>query len=287
MGTSRAQDSPALFIYYTANLNAALDDCQCGDENVGGLTRVATVLKHAREQHEPLLILDAGDFFNSYAQSLMHLYLLRMMARLPYTALNVGDQELVESLAFLQDAKKLFPERLPFLSTNLHLGKDPVPWLPMKKLSFPRIQVFLFALVDSRAFEFIAAEPVQVDAPEQRLRRWLKHPKSGHDFYLVLFHGTWQHARQLVQRFPEIDLIILGHNQQRRTEKVGQTLLVEPGTEGQWVGAIRVIPKEGTWQLEHRFIPVTREIAEDPRIKELALEFYRKLNQLQEGRNER
>ncbi len=281
-----AAQEPVLQIMYTGNINAALDDCRCGDENVGGLTRVATILRSAQRQYPHLLVLDAGDWFNSYSQSLLNLFLLRMMRDLPYNALNVGDQELVESVDFLFDAQKLFPGEIPLVSTNLQVRREVLPWRPLRQFPFPQIRVHLFAVADSSAFDFISPGFVRVESPLRALQKWLPPRKGDRDFYLLLFHGRWERARRLVRHFPGLDLVILAHQQQQRGLQIGSTLLVEAGTEGQWVGQVTV-RKNGTfWRMRSRFIPVTQAVAEDPVMKELALECYRKLNQLQEGDNE-
>lgn len=59
--------TPTIHIVYTGNLNCSLDDCRCGGELVGGLTRITTVVDSLRGKYPGLILLDGGDHLSSYS----------------------------------------------------------------------------------------------------------------------------------------------------------------------------------------------------------------------------
>lgn len=265
-------DSRRIDIVYTGNLNCVLDDCGCGGDTVGGLTRIKPLVDSLRRRLPQLILLDAGDFMSSYSLPEANSVMLLLMAALRYDALNLGDQEFVEKPAFWNSLDSQAKDALPMLAGNIdhdQLQKT----MPAVRLQRALLSqgISVTGVVDIHSFEFIAAPPKGPAGTESFLASWVKEPAL---LRILLFHGSWERARALAARFPGIDLIILAHNQQRKFETGGGRALAESGADGQFVGHITARRVGETWRFSNEFIPVTRSLPVDPAARAMVDAYY-------------
>ena len=131
--------SPALHaaqftIIYSNDVLGELELCGCDDEQLGGLSRKASVITGLKKEGRPILVLDAGNLFfkerpgtgiEQKEYLLKSEYILEAYRQTGCDAFNVGETDLFFGLAHLQELKKkgLFP----FLSANLLDKKNGKP----------------------------------------------------------------------------------------------------------------------------------------------------------------
>jgi 2',3'-cyclic-nucleotide 2'-phosphodiesterase (5'-nucleotidase family) len=100
--------------------------------------------------------------------------------------------------------------------------------------------------------------------------------KARVDAVVALTHLTYAQDRALAERFPEIDLIVGGHEHFPITASHNRTLISKTGSDAKYVGRIdlvRPIPRPGrpsagsVGRVErfHELIPVTAALADEPR----------------------
>lgn len=271
--------SPEIHLIYTGNLNCALDDCHCGDGLAGGFTRILTALDSLRERHPGLILVDAGDALNSYSLPNANRLMLELLSRAGYAALNLGDQEFVESPAFLKSANRELERPLPFLSGNVlqKTGGEAVAPLKVQTLRIGKIPVSILGLVDPEAFEFISAEGLTIIPPETALHDVQAEVSDPRGLQILLFHGSWQRAAELLRRFPWIDAVVLAHNQRRQFEVRSGAALVESGSDGEYIGRLRITRAGNSWAFENEFIPIHGRIPPDKKAQRKVDEYYRRL----------
>ncbi len=264
-----SQDTPAMHILYTANLSGALEDCGCSDTIVGGMSRVSPFIRQFRQTHPHTLVVDGGDFLTSYTLPEVNRLMADFLSRTPYDAVNFGDQEFVESAAFLFAGPDSFAARIPFTSANLFNRTTAQRLaLPVREMVVNHIPVRIIGLTSPAAFEFIRAPELNITNPEEVLLSLA--PLAEHDRVLdvVLFHGEWEAAQGLLKNFPWIDVLICGHNQYLRYEKYPGSVLCESGLEGEYIGHLSVYSAADGWRFENEFLPITKDFPFDPHMQE-------------------
>ena len=267
---ARDRTSSHVDMLYTTNLNGALDDCGCGNETVGGLTRIITLVNNFRDSSNNVLLVDAGDFLSSYSSPGDNRTMLRLMALAEYDVVNLGDQEFVESPQFVFDVNRQFRLRLPLLFSNTRLlfSRKTEP-LSYRLFHINDLSISVVALMDGNSFEFISPQQISVAAPEAILQQLEPRLLENSQLQIVLFHGTWQKARALTEKFSWIDVMVLAHNQRREFLVINRTAFVESGVEGEYLGHLRIEPRGKQWRFRNEFLPVLQAIPESPSARQL------------------
>jgi 5'-nucleotidase / UDP-sugar diphosphatase len=85
------------------------------------------------------------------------------------------------------------------------------------------------------------------------------------DLVVALTHLSFAEDRELAERFPEIDVIVGGHEHFPITAVEGRTLISKAGTEARFVARIDLGRRErGTVERFYELIPITEALADDP-----------------------
>ena len=257
-----AVDHPRMVVF-TANINAALDDCGCSDSAAGGLDRIKTLVDSLRQQYPQLLLVDGGDFLSSYSQPALNHTVVDIMTRMAYDAMAVGDQELVEGTGFLDTMAR----RLPLRVANLK-SQSGERWQRFKP---PLLKngLRLFFFTHREAFDFIPLNGLPLTDPTPQ---WKPAPTMP---IIVVFHGSLEAARKFARTAPDVSVILVGHDQRKGVFREGRTVLVTVGTEGETVALVRFAARKPP-QVE--LLPVVRTIPPDPEIRRLVEKFYQSLN---------
>ncbi len=268
-----------LHIFYTGNLNGALDDCRCGGPLVGGMTRILTVFDSLRQAHPQHLLVDAGDFLRSYSLPAGNRVMLEVLSLAGYTALNLGDQEFVESDTFLANLTAGPNPALPLISTNIRwpLPANP-PAVPVIAQNIGGVPVTIRGVVDSSAFEFIPLPGVTVTSPDRALQDGTGPREGPAGVQILLFHGPEARLEMLLANHPWIDVAVVSHSQKRQFRQIGHTAVVQAGADGEYVGHL-VLRKNGPARdFQNEFIPILENLAVHSRAAARVEAYYRSLN---------
>ena len=98
-GLTFAQKSKVVIVY-SNNSNGILENCRCPSHPYGALEKRATVIDSIRKNEEDVVLIDAGDIFNIWKNSLLHKYTARAYELLNYDLWVAGDQDFVEGSDF-------------------------------------------------------------------------------------------------------------------------------------------------------------------------------------------
>lgn len=227
------------------------------------------------------MLLDGGDFAAavSDAQKTKVSYLLRGMALLRYDAINLADKDLRYGMAYLEAMKSKYD--LPFVSANIYRKDNgqllAKPYL-VKEIDGLKVGIFgittTVATVDVKeAFEI--KDPVlmakQIVA-ELELRDKV-------DVVIALSHLGLEKSRELPTQVPGIDVVISGHrwNLSRQPERIGETLLMQPGAKGKYLGYLDCEVVDGKIRLiKGEAVSLSARIKDDEQMARLVAEYDRK-----------
>jgi len=88
---------------------------------------------------------------------------------------------------------------------------------------------------------------------------------EGADVIVAITHLTFEDDRALADRFPEIDLIIGGHEHEPIAATENRTLISKAGSQGRWVARIDVDRRaNGSIERFYELLPVTGALSDDP-----------------------
>ncbi len=286
-GACAAEPEPPVFtVLFTAESHGALLPCDCPMRLIGGVARRATLIKRFRERG-PVLLVDAGNWAagGSYDEdsdgdpqrdALRTELMAKAMALMKYDAVLLGQTER-ENPGFPSEAEihvtEGSPNAAPAQDTSTRRGahahnpKGPIP--------FPEfLRPLTFELAWWSRDLRLGEQEIEVEAapnPQQEKGRGSSRPI---DFRMLLSQlgeeGTTNAARNA------FDLAInAGRKDSDRTSwSSGKAVVANFDYQVQRLGVAEVFrPPEGRkgansrrWDVRIRFIPLTKEIPEDPEV---------------------
>jgi sulfur-oxidizing protein SoxB len=231
---------------------------------IGGLDRLASVVKHVRaERGDKVLFLDGGDTWQgslgsnrSKGQDMVDcMALLKPDAMTGHWEFTYGEarvQELVKNLGF------------PFLALNIRDNEWNEPAFEAMKF-FERGGVKIAVL--GQAFPY-----TPVANPRWLMPKWSfgireddvranveKARKGGAQLVVLLSHNGFDVDRKMATRVPGIDVILTSHTHDAVPEaiKVGNTLLIASGSHGKFLSRLDLDVQKGAIKgFRYKLIPL-------------------------------
>ncbi|HEX4998356.1 MAG TPA: bifunctional UDP-sugar hydrolase/5'-nucleotidase [Terriglobia bacterium] len=255
-----AQAPTRVTIMHTNDLHG-----QIGPRNgQGGLAEIATIMRAGR----PDLLLDAGDLFTgTYVDDRFEgRPTILAMNAIGYTAGTIGNHEFDYGQSVLAD--RIREAKFPLLSANLESAIPGIRPFVVVRVKGIRIGLIGLTTADVRT----TTHPrnlagIRVREAVETLHEVLPEVRARADFVIVMAHLTDEEERRVAAAFPEIRLIIGGHNHSVvGPVQRGETLIAKTGSIGRNVGQID-LEFQGTrmTRMDARLIPVrgrpNREVA--------------------------
>jgi 2',3'-cyclic-nucleotide 2'-phosphodiesterase (5'-nucleotidase family) len=231
-----------LTVRFTASFNGSLEGCDCKLTPRAGLVKAAAWIRSAHRPGVDLL-LDAGDLFAEGRDELLEGALLASLADLGYAAAAVGEREVEAGAAALLTHRGSFP----LLANNLSLRDSRGSWVPFGAdallLRTEQASVAVLSLLDPQALDALpaaAARSVRLEPPREAASRLLADPRvKAADFVVLLYHGGYERAAELLRGTPGVHLAIVAHEQKLiPAHRVAGSVVVSPGEAGNRVGTV-------------------------------------------------
>ncbi|MFT4792564.1 MAG: sulfur-oxidizing protein SoxB [Paracoccaceae bacterium] len=234
---------------------------------VGGLDRVATVVKAIRADRPDALLLDGGDTWHG-----------------SYTALKTEGQDMVNVMAALKpDAMTSHWEftlgkarvdelvaqlEFPFLGANIFDAEwDEPAYEPYKMFerggaSIAVIgQAFPYLPIANPRYMF---ESLSFGVRESRMQDMVDEVRAkGADAVIVLSHNGFDVDRKMAAQVQGIDVILTGHTHDALPEPlmVGKTMLIASGSNGKFVSRLDLDVRDGEVKgYHHKLIPIFSDV---------------------------
>ncbi len=258
-----AQPSTHVVIMHTNDLHGQL----LPKDGIGGIAEIATVIGSAR----PDLILDAGDIFTGtfLSDEFKGAPTIQAMNKIGYAAGTVGNHE----FDYGQDALRLRlrEAKFPVLSANLQ-----TPIREIKKYTVVTANGIRFGLIGLTTEDVKSqSHPKNVGGVTvldtvKTLEQFLPELRPKSDFVIALVHLEADEEKRIASAFPEIRLIIGGHNHEALGPIwLGKTLVAKTGVAGHNVGRIDLqFENKKLSHMDAKLIPVTR-VRRDPGIAKI------------------
>jgi 5'-nucleotidase / UDP-sugar diphosphatase len=278
----------------------------------GGISRAATVIRQERERKsiagEQVIVVSAGDYISGSAFSWLVLQglapELSLMMQAGYDIITLGNHEFdygpeklaeyFETAGYPDSAGKtvvvasntVIPEGHPLAAIGL------VPW--HTRTLDNGLKLGFFGLMGKHADSVAPmAEPVTFSDQEAAAKAMVEHLRGeGADVIILLSHSGEGEDQVLATAVPGIDVIIGGHTHTviPQPMRVGRTLIVQTGTEFEYMGKLELAFDTSTGEVTMRnepsgphetyLIALDESVDEDPAIREQLAIYETALNRL-------
>ena len=211
----------SLRILHTNDHHAHLEPVKYGDRLLGGIARRRTLIDQIRDQsktnHEPLLLLDAGDIFQGtlYFNQYLGQADLDFYNALAYDAGTIGNHEFDRGQQVLADF--IAKAKFPIISSNIEVAPEsPLygkirPW-HILELKGEKIGIFGLTTPDTAILASVG-DGVKFTDPIAAARTSVRALKQqGINKIVALTHIGFEHDLALARKVPDIDIIIGAHS---------------------------------------------------------------------------
>ena len=246
-------------ILFFSNVNAAIKNCNCGNPSLGGLARIITIVKNRRAENPNLLLIDGGDFFNSYPLPSLNNAVVELYDELKPDILVVGDQEFVEGTSFLRSHLKKHDNYL--LHSNMQFTSNGILKGNTGNILVHDQLVFL-SYIDTASFDLIE-KPQDISFSNHYFNKLYHANLEKNNFLIGIFHGPEKNLNEFRKSYPQFDLILLGHAQSTRKQLSGKPFIIGGGSDGENIKKITIQNNFEKFSVSLEDIPVTLDVVPD------------------------
>ena len=239
-------------------------------DGLGGLARVATIKKEfVNAKRNPLLMI-GGDFLSSSVASTFFKG-EQMIDALNAAGLDVaafGNHEFDFGVDLLltrmQQAKwQWVNANIVDRRTNALLANTP-PYV-IRQANGLKVGIIGLCIIQESMRSPALRERLELLDPIEAAGRYVPQMKrEGADVIVALTHLNFADDRALAARYPDIDVIVGGHEHYPITAIEGRTLISKAGSEARFVARIDVGKTEGAVERFFELIPINASVPEDP-----------------------
>ncbi|MGM0125970.1 2',3'-cyclic-nucleotide 2'-phosphodiesterase/3'-nucleotidase [Enterococcus sp. AZ194] len=251
------------------------------NEGVGGLNCLASVFENEKK---PILI-DNGDYLvgspeaTFYNATLDVSPLMTIANQLGIDVMVPGNHEFDYGIEFLKKQAEAF--KGAYLCANLVDNQDQLLFEPYTIIERYGVKVGVIGVVTSYMSQLTNYEKIKsvkfLDVVST-VKKWLPKVKEYADIIIVSYHGGIERdmktgnptqydtgedqTYRLIQEIPEIDGVICGHQHRVNQGKLNETVFVQPGYRGHYVGKLTfTVDAEGVQQRTSALINTTVNFA--------------------------
>lgn len=234
---------------------------------MGGMDRVATVVKSIRAERPEAIILDGGDTWHGSMTSLLtkgqdvvnvmnKLGVEAMTSHWEWTLGTERVKEIVDTLPF------------PFLGQNIFDAEwdepafEPYTWFERGGAKIAVIgQAFPYMPIANPGWMF---PEYSFGIRDERMQEMVEEVRAaGADLVVVLSHNGFDVDRKMASRVKGIDVILTGHTHDAIPEPVlvGETILIASGSHGKYVSRVDLDVRDGKMMgFRHKLIPIFADV---------------------------
>lgn len=248
-------------LIYSGNLDGELEPCGCSDEgNLGGIKRRATLLAQLREADPAIVVFSAGGLLSSdgAGDRLKSEYILKGLAQLGYDAVGVQWRDLAYGPEFIRQAG------LPWVSSNW-AG----PALPAQRIVERAGQTLAFySWLDpeqSPLRQMQGSHQLAQDSAVGLQRALREARRQGRLTVLASSLSAGDMAQRVGLDNVDIYIERAAYEVYGEPRKLGQTLVLQPGSRGMRLGRLELDIDAGRirdWR--HQVLPMPESLPDAP-----------------------
>jgi 5'-nucleotidase/UDP-sugar diphosphatase len=272
-----AADDPAVVRVTLLQVNDVYEIAAVGDGTRGGLARLATIRRELQRRNPNTYAILAGDLFSPSALGTARVDgkpldgrpIVDVMNAVGLDYATFGNHEF--DLAEAEFSQRLAESHATWFSSNVRRADHrPFPDVPANvRLAATNpagasVRVGLFGLtLDSNQREYVAYQDFKEAAREQVAAL------AGHvDVLIAVTHLPWEHDRDLVVAFPEIDLVLGGHEHENiqtwRGPRLTPIFKADANARTVYVHDLYYDTRTRKLTIESRLRRVDADVPEDP-----------------------
>ncbi len=233
----------------------------------GGFARLKALVDRVRWEDPQALLFLSGDFLSPsvMSQAFQGRQMIDLLNRIGLDYAMPGNHEFDFGIQVLAD--RVTESNFTWISSNIFTrNRKSPPWHPYAIRVVNGLKVGIFSLLTPETRELArGTEWFHFTDPIQSGRRMVRRLKSlGAQVIIAMTHLDYTEDQQLSYMVPGIDIILGGHDHVISKEVLGNTLIVESGSDLRVLGRIDYDPKRTKRGTPVHFIKVDDHIAEDP-----------------------
>ena len=254
-----------------------------GVPTMGGLARIATLVKETRQQEKNVLFFHAGDLF--VGDFMWDRYFgvpeFKMLHELGCTAFTIGNHEFEIGPEVLKSSLKAAGLPAPdfaILSANIDMSRDPgldSLVVPFVVRNVGKLKVGIFGLTTPESNDFQHPSPDSVIGfigPARACVDSLRARKV--DLIIALTHLGVYADSVLADSVAGIDLIVGGHSHTKIPQPIPMTnpegkitYIVQAHAKYRYLGKLKaLVDKDGMHILSYALLPANPSVPDDPQI---------------------
>ena len=279
MRSTEVESGPNLTLLISGEELGYLEPCGCAEGQLGGFPRRDSVIQQLAVKGKTLVPVANGDLIDDASrQSQLKAEIgFAALKEMGYTAYNIGERDLllgIDRLKYLQSALGI-----PFLSANLFHRESRVfrPFvIHTVNLHGNQVQIAILGIL-SQSFEIqvdnVGAD-LRLENPVAVLTDLVGSLEETANLIVLLAHADPAESEALASAFPQIDVVVSGHEIEELHEDpvfVEKTVLLNTGTKGKTVGQLDIRwDREGAVpDYDFQALSLSERLPDSPRMTEL------------------
>jgi len=251
-------------ILYTNSTNGIIESCDCPTNPYGGLVRRLTFFSKINPAD---IRISAGDFLSPNKEKIKNRYVMKIMKKLGYDAVCIGDQEFRTGVDFFK--KLLSDNELAVVNANMQIC-DAKSCLVFGRQYIIKevkgVKIGITGVTSKSCFVFYPKkikERLKITAsPFDALSDVVPLMRKKCDYVFAVVHAGEKEVEEIARNVKGIDVIFSGHTQ-TLTYKQGKPVIVQAGAGGRYAGELTMRVSQSGTVYENKFFPLTEDIAKN------------------------
>ena len=239
--------SDEVVIIFTGEELGSVEPCGCFDEQIGGISRRGTFIDYFRKQNNIVLPVSLGDLPKSSErqEEIKVDILCRAMGDMGYVVHNLGEKDLEinpQLICYISHTNNIV-----FLSSNVQIiGSFPIKinqyFIKEWGNSSASFRIAFLGVLSKSLLNTNIQSYVNIYDPVKTLKPLVRQLKDKVNLIVLLSHSPLEESVNIAKQFPEIGLIITGHDIMEPKDSityVDNTPVVSSGIGGKYIGVVK------------------------------------------------
>lgn len=266
---------PKLALMLTGEMHGYFEPCGCTSNQLGGMSRRADLHKKLSDAGWTVRGLDVGGLPRRSVRQAQIKFetTLAALRQLNCVAIGLGPEELRLQPDFLL-SQHIPDENAPlsFLSANLEFFGVPDIGTPLPSAIFEveGVKVGVTCVMSEQTQAQVLPHPdITWKPPEPELRKVLRDFTDQQvQLRVLLSQASVEESRAFATEFSEFDIVLTAQgfgdpDPRSPPEKIGDTLLIQAGSKGKYVGVLGVYPEDRETPFRYQLVSLERDAFDD------------------------